>query len=92
MAVLPHFSGAFLRIGTGRSDRDGLFLLLTPTGIRYWRLNHRDGGQRRTLSFRRWHEIRLGQARSSKADARGCGRDSGLASTNTLQKWTSSGL
>jgi hypothetical protein len=33
------------------SDRDGLYLLVTPTSIRYWRMNYRFGGQQRTLSF-----------------------------------------
>lgn len=33
------------------SDRDGLYLLVKSTGIRYWRMNYRFSGQQRTLSF-----------------------------------------
>ena len=43
------------------SDRDGLYLLVTSTGIRYWRMNYRFAGQQRTLSFGRWPEILLGE-------------------------------
>ena len=52
------------------SDRDGLYLLVTPTGIRYWRMNYRFAGQQRTLSFGRWPEILLGEAREMLLDAR----------------------
>lgn len=43
------------------SDRDELYLLVPPTGIRYWRMNYRVGGQQRALSFGRWPEILLGE-------------------------------
>jgi len=52
------------------SDRDGLYLLVKPTGIRYWRMNYRFGGQQRTLSFGRWPEILLGDAREMLLEAR----------------------
>jgi integrase len=52
------------------SDRDGLYLLVTPTGIRYWRMNYRFAGQQRTLSFGRWPEILLGEAREMLLNAR----------------------
>lgn len=52
------------------SDRDGLYLLVMPTGIRYWRMNYRFGGQQRTLSFGRWPEILLGDAREMLLEAR----------------------
>ena len=42
------------------SDRDELYLLVTTTGIRNWRMNDRLGGQQRMLSFGRWPEILLG--------------------------------
>ena len=41
------------------SDRDGLYLLIKPTGTRYWRMNYRFNGQQRTVSFGRWPEITL---------------------------------
>lgn len=52
------------------SDRDGLYLLVKTTGIRYWRMNYRFGGQQRTLSFGRWPEIVLGDAREMLLEAR----------------------
>lgn len=52
------------------SDRDGLYLLVKTTGIRYWRMNYRFGGQQRTLSFGRWPEILLGDARELLLEAR----------------------
>lgn len=52
------------------SDRDGLYLLVKPTDIRYWRMNYRFGGQQRTLSFGRWPEILLGDAREMLLEAR----------------------
>lgn len=52
------------------SDRDGLYLLVKATGIRYWRMNYRFGGQQRTLSFGRWPEILLGDARELLLEAR----------------------
>jgi len=52
------------------SDHDGLYLLVKPTGIRYWRMNYRFGGQQRTLSFGRGPEILLGDAREMLLEAR----------------------
>jgi integrase len=52
------------------SDRDGLYLLIKPTGVRYWRMNYRFDGQQRTLSFGRWPEILLGEAREMLLEAR----------------------
>jgi integrase len=52
------------------SDRDGLYLLVKTSGIRYWRMNYRFGGQQRTLSFGRWPEILLGDAREMLLEAR----------------------
>jgi Arm DNA-binding domain len=52
------------------SDRDGLYLLVKTTGIRFCRMNYRFGGQQRTLSFGRWPEILLGDAREMLLEAR----------------------
>jgi hypothetical protein len=35
------------------SDRDGLYLLVEPSGGRVWRMNCRFDGQQRTFSFGR---------------------------------------
>ncbi|MCJ2188030.1 tyrosine-type recombinase/integrase [Novosphingobium beihaiensis] len=52
------------------ADRDGLYLLIKPSGIRYWRMNYRFGTQQRTLSFGRWPEITLVEARDKLLEAR----------------------
>ena len=52
------------------SDRDGLYLLIKPTGTRYWRMNYRFNGQQRTISFGRWPEITLAEAREMLVGAR----------------------
>lgn len=52
------------------SDRDGLYLFVKPTGTRYWRMNYRFRGQQRTISFGRWPEILLGEAREMLLEAR----------------------
>jgi integrase len=52
------------------SDRDGLYLYVKPSGIRYWRMNYRFNGTQRTLSLGRWPEILLGEARDMALEAR----------------------
>ena len=52
------------------SDRDGLYLFVKPTGARYWRMNYRFRGTQRTMSFGRWPEILLGEAREMLLEAR----------------------
>ncbi|MES1985151.1 MAG: integrase arm-type DNA-binding domain-containing protein [Pseudomonadota bacterium] len=45
------------------SDRDGLYLLVEPSGSRVWRMNYRMHGKQRTITFGRWPELLLGEAR-----------------------------
>jgi integrase len=52
------------------SDRDRPYLLVKPSGVRYWRMNYRFGGQQRTLSVERWPEILLGDAREMLLQSR----------------------
>ena len=52
------------------SDRDGLYLLIEPSGRRVWRMNFRLHGKQRTISFGRWPEILLSDAREQLLDAR----------------------
>lgn len=52
------------------SDRDGLYLLVKPSGARYWRMNYRYASQQRTLSFGRWPEVMLSEARDMLLEAR----------------------
>jgi integrase len=52
------------------SDRDGLYLLVEPSGSRVWRMNFRMHGKQRTITFGRWPELLLGEARERLLDAR----------------------
>jgi hypothetical protein len=52
------------------SDRDGLHLLVEPSGGRVWRMNYRIHGRQRTITFGRWPELLLGDARERLLDAR----------------------
>lgn len=52
------------------SDRDGLYLLIEPSGSRVWRMNYRLRGKQRTITFGRWPELLLGEARAKLLEAR----------------------
>jgi len=52
------------------SDRDGLYLLVTPTGGRYWRMNYRYLGKQKTLAFGVWPDTGLADARAECDAAR----------------------
>jgi len=52
------------------SDGGGLYLLITPTGGKLWRLKYRFGGKEKLLSFKSYPEISLSQARQSREQAR----------------------
>lgn len=52
------------------TDGDGLYLLITPTGSRCWRMNYRHAGKQKTLSFGVWPEIGLAEAREQRSIAR----------------------
>ena len=52
------------------SDRDGLYLLIKPSGTRYWRMNYRFHGKQRTVSFGRWPDVLLADARQRLVQAR----------------------
>lgn len=52
------------------SDRDGLYLLVEPAGGRVWRMNYRIYGKQKTITFGRWPELLLGEARERLLDAR----------------------
>ena len=53
------------------SDRDGLYLLVQPNGNRFWRMNYRFHGKQKTMSFGRWPEVMLADAREDAQAA--CG-------------------
>ncbi|MEG3147691.1 tyrosine-type recombinase/integrase [Sphingomonas sp. RT2P30] len=52
------------------SDTDGLYLLVTPCGARYWRMNYRHLGKQKTLSFGVWPDTGLAEARADRDAAR----------------------
>lgn len=52
------------------TDGDGLYILVTPSGGKLWRLDYSYDGKRKTLSFGSYPEITLSNARDSRRDAR----------------------
>ncbi len=54
------------------ADADGLYLLVLPTGRRYWRMNYRFHGKFKTIAFGVWPEVKLSDARAKKDAARQC--------------------
>jgi hypothetical protein len=53
------------------SDGGGLYLLVTPVGARYWRMDYRFAGKRRTLAVGVYPLVTLSDARTRREDARG---------------------
>jgi len=52
------------------TDGGGLYLLLNPTGSRWWRLDYRFEGKRKTLSMGVYPDIGLKDARERREAAR----------------------
>ena len=52
------------------SDGGGMYLLVTPDGARYWRLDYRHVGKRRTLALGIYPTVTLGNARGRREEAR----------------------
>ena len=52
------------------ADSGGLYLLLNPNGGRWWRLDYRHEGKRKTLSMGVYPQISLKDARERRDDAR----------------------
>jgi integrase len=52
------------------SDGDGMYLLVTPSGGKCWRLKYRFGGKEKTLALGTYPEITLADARNRRVDAR----------------------
>jgi integrase len=52
------------------SDGGGMYLLVTPDGARYWRLDYRFAGKRRTLALGVYPTVSLSDARARREDAR----------------------
>jgi hypothetical protein len=52
------------------NDADGLYLLVTPQGGRYWRLNYRLSGRYKTLALGVYPKVSLADARAARDKAR----------------------
>ena len=52
------------------SDGGGLYLLVTPSGGRLWRLNYRFDSKQKTLFLKSYPDISLGDARERRDEAR----------------------
>lgn len=52
------------------SDGLGMYLLVKPDGGRYWRLDYRHSGKRKTLALGVYPEVSLADARERRASAR----------------------
>jgi len=52
------------------SDGGSMYILVTPDGARYWRLDYRFAGKRRTLALGVYPTVTLSNARARREDAR----------------------
>ena len=52
------------------SDGGGMYLLVTPDGARYWRMDYRFAGKRRTLALGVYPTLTLSEARARREAAR----------------------
>ena len=52
------------------ADSGGLYLLVKPSGQRYWRMNYRHLGAFKTLAFGVWPDVDLATARAKRDQAR----------------------
>ena len=52
------------------SDEKGLYLLINPNGSKYFRMDYRFGGKRKTLALGVYPQISLKQARDKRDEAR----------------------
>jgi len=52
------------------TDGGGLYLLVKPTGAKYWRMGYRFAGTERLLAFGKYPEVTLLEARNLRAAAR----------------------
>lgn len=55
---------------TKMADGGGLYLLLKPNGSRWWRLDYRFGGKRKTISMGVYPDVGLKEARTRRDEAR----------------------
>ncbi len=51
-------------------DGGGVFLLVTPSGVKYWRMKYRFAGKEKLLAIGVYPEISLKQAREKREEAK----------------------
>ena len=56
--------------GKKLSDGQGMYLLVHKNGSKYWRLDYRLNGKRKTLAIAVWPEVSLTRARELREEAR----------------------
>ena len=59
-----------LKVAGKHFDGGGLYLELTPSGGRYWRLKYRHGGKEKRLAFGVYPDVSLKEARERRDEAR----------------------
>src|SRR5690554_6945452 len=52
------------------SAGQGMYLFVSPSGSKLWRLKYRHGGKEKTLSFGAYPDVTLAQARLKREEAR----------------------
>lgn len=52
------------------ADADALYLVVTPTGAKVWRMNYRYLGRQKTLYFGSWPDVGIANARELRDAAR----------------------
>jgi integrase len=57
------------------TDERGMYLLVSPTGAKLWRLKYRFAGKEKTLALGAYDEVTLAEARTARDDARKLLRD-----------------
>ncbi len=70
------------------ADGGGMYLLVRPDGSRYWRLDYRFGGKRKTLALGVYPQVSLSEARKLRSEAKALiaeGRDPGALKKATRQ-------
>jgi hypothetical protein len=67
-------------------DGHGMYLLLKPDDSRYWRMDYRHGGKRKTLALGVYPTVTLADARQRREDARRLlGQDGGTGRRGYLR-------
>lgn len=51
-------------------DQGGLYVIVSPSGSKLWRMDYRFAGKRKTLAFGQWPKVTLQEARRRRDEAR----------------------